>query len=77
MRTPGQRLAAAVGEIFGIDKRWIFACEADGESITIVRGVEGSDGGPALFVGADGKVDVARVSETFAFHTRPEEDPAP
>lgn len=66
MTNRGSVLADAVGDILGIDSRWIFGCEADASEITIWRGVEGSDGGPVLFLNSDGTVsDVCRVAETF------------
>ena len=43
----------------------IFGCEADADSITVVRTMQGSDGGPAMMIDLDGYLDVVRVHETF------------
>ena len=62
----GQALADAFGEALGIDSRWIFGCEADAHEMTVWRGIEASDGGPALLLNEDGTVtQAAMVAETF------------
>ena len=62
----GKALADAVGDIFGIDSRWIFGCDADATRITIWRGVEASDGGPAVMLNSDGTItEACQVAEEF------------
>lgn len=74
MTTTGQRVADAVGEIFGIDPTLIFHAEFDPRTATITRGVYGTDGRAVLMRTGDGDTwddyDAVRVVEEFDMNRR-------